>query len=256
MAMRGTAALSTAWQRRQDRGQSWAAGTMYAKSMGGRGNRYPQQSRGPGTSTAASNYAKLAPARGAWSCLPPPLLLAASSCSLFVRARFPLAFLPCPHPSTPAVHPPCFPLVVSPASTESASCGLLERHGHTYDNKYILSFCSASRSTCFHRALALGSYPCHASDSLCELSLQAPAAATHNHLCLLAHPDPETVARRQPQYRYRSHSAGNSGPTQQISLYIEHTWKGLPAANQPPRSRSLSYLQRLDRIPGRRPLRA
>lgn len=62
-------------------------------------------------------------------CLLPLLALSCEPASL-------LLFSPCPHPSTPAVHPPCFPLVVSPASTESASCGL-ERHAHTPYEKHI-----------------------------------------------------------------------------------------------------------------------
>lgn len=170
--MGGAAALSTAGQRRQDRGQSWAGGTLYARSMGGHGTRYPQQGRGPGTSTAASNYAKLAPARGAWSCLP----AASSACCLFLLFRAsPLSscFSPPVHtPSTPAVHPPCFPLVVSPASTESASCGL-ERHAHFHSTTTTseLLLCQPFRllPPCYR---SLGLHPCHASDSSCELSVQ------------------------------------------------------------------------------------
>lgn len=175
------AIVLTAGQSRLDRGQSCAAGTLYVRSMGVHGTRYSWQGRGPGTSTAASNYAKLAPARGAWSCLPPPLLLAASSAALSCEPASLLLFSPVHTPSTPAVHPPCFPLVVSPASTESALCGL-ERHAHTQRREAHLRFLPASRSACFRRAIALGIHPCHASDSSCELSVQRRQQPPTNQL--------------------------------------------------------------------------
>lgn len=203
MAVRRTAALSTAGQRRQDRGQSWAAGTLYARSMGGHGTRYPQQGRGPGTSTAASNYAKLAPARGAWSCLPPPLLLAASSCcSLSCEPAFLLLFSPVHTPSTPAVHPPCFPLVVSPASTESASCGL-ERHGHTHDENHSRAFALPAVPLAFTLLSPWASTPATPATACVNFRCSASSTSSNSHpqppVCLLTHPDPEIVARRQPQ---------------------------------------------------------
>lgn len=183
MAMRGTAAPSTAGQRRQDRGRGWASGILYARSMGGHGTQYPKQGRGSGTSTAASNYAKLAPARGAWSCLPPPPLLAASSCS-FVRARFPLAFLPLSTPINTCGSPAL--LSSRRLSSVDGVCIVRLRETRTYTLRAHLNSRPASRSACFHPPIAQGSHPCHASDSLCQLLAQqqaTAAAATHNHLC-------------------------------------------------------------------------
>jgi hypothetical protein len=48
-----------------------------------------------------------------------------------------------------------------PASTESASCGL-QRHAQIQRREALLSFPPASRSACFHPAIALGTHPCHA----------------------------------------------------------------------------------------------
>lgn len=209
LPMRGTAVPSTAGQGRLDRGQRCAAGTLYARSMGGHGTLYPQQGRGPGTSTAASNYAKLAPARGAWSCLPPPLLLAASSAALSCEPASLLLFSPVHTPSTPAVHPPCFPLVVSPSVDRVCIVRLTETRSNTATRSTSeLSPCQPFRllSPCYRPG-----HPPLPRPATAPVNFQCGGSSSHPRPtgCLLTHPDPETVARRGPRHRLRSSLRGD-----------------------------------------------
>lgn len=121
-----------------------------------------------------------------------------------MRARFPLAFLPCPHPINTCGSPALLSSRRLPSVDRVCIVRLRETRTYTttrstLENSPCQPFCLLS--PCYRP----GHPPLPRQRQLLRTFSAAAAAATHEPTrCLLTHPDAETVARRGPRYRARS----------------------------------------------------